>query len=417
MNSQIAADSPRTPWICCQVGAREHYAIPRALAAAGHEVKLLTDVWASPSANLWMPERWKQRKHPEISSDRVVSWNLDALRIRAYASVRRLSFWERVLLEDQWFQRRAAKWLHRHVPHMVQPPVVFAYSYAAREIFETAKELGCMTVLGQIDPGPVEMRLVQSLETKYGFTDCEWPHESYWNGWRQECRLADRVVVNSDWSREALIKEGMNSALIDVIPLAYEKPGDTSQSQVKTPSDFSRTRPLRVLFLGQINLRKGIKELAEAIKLLYSEPVEWTFVGSGNAQLVSELQTLPQAVVVGAIARNDVARFYQKADIFILPTHSDGFAITQLEAASYGLPVIASPYCGKVVIDGKNGLLLPEVSEVAIAAAVKRLLEKPEILTEMRSAQEKVSRLSIRQLGERLTSLNTTQQPKAPNHA
>ena len=52
------------------------------------------------------------------------------------------------------------------------------------------------------------------------------------------------------------------------------------------------------------------------------------------------------------------ARFYREADVFLFPTLSDGFGLTQLEAQAWRLPVIASRFCGDVVQDGVNGLLL-----------------------------------------------------------
>ena len=57
-----------------------------------------------------------------------------------------------------------------------------------------------------------------------------------------------------------------------------------------------------------------------------------------------------------------MSKFYKEADVFILPTLSDGFGLTQLEAQSWKLPVIASRHCGEVVRDGENGVVLEEVS-------------------------------------------------------
>jgi glycosyltransferase involved in cell wall biosynthesis len=54
----------------------------------------------------------------------------------------------------------------------------------------------------------------------------------------------------------------------------------------------------------------------------------------------------------------------------ILPTLSDGFAITQLEALAHGCPVIASSFCGEVVTPGRNGWLLPSLEPEAIAATI-----------------------------------------------
>ena len=44
----------------------------------------------------------------------------------------------------------------------------------------------------------------------------------YWTFWREECKLADRIVVNSEWSREGLVRGGVPAEKISIIPLAYE---------------------------------------------------------------------------------------------------------------------------------------------------------------------------------------------------
>ena len=79
----------------------------------------------------------------------------------------------------------------------------------------------------------------------------------------------------------------------------------------------------------------------------------------------------------GPVARKETAEKYKAADVFILPTLSDGFAITQLEAQAYGLPVISSKSCGGVVENGRNGIILEEPSAACIAAAIRECMVDP----------------------------------------
>jgi glycosyltransferase involved in cell wall biosynthesis len=71
--------------------------------------------------------------------------------------------------------------------------------------------------------------------------------------------------------------------------------------------------------------------------------------------------------------RSEVGSYYQAADLFILPTLSDGYALTQLEALSHGLPVMASECCGEAVTHGQNGWILEDLDPVTIAEAIKRV--------------------------------------------
>ena len=173
------------------------------LLACGCDVQLLTDFWAADRFRVFMPRRWRQRFHSDLSPGVVTAWNSSALGLQLKLAACQIPFWDRILATDSWFQRNAANHIARVTVVAGDVPVVFAYSYAAKGVFEAAKRLGCMTILGQIDPGPSEMRIVQELHAKHGVCRCQWPPQSYWDQWQQECELADAIVVNSDWSRQS----------------------------------------------------------------------------------------------------------------------------------------------------------------------------------------------------------------------
>ena len=377
-------------WLCCQLGAREHYAVPRALQRGGLLGRLVTDLWM----------RRVNRFHPELAGARVAARNFAALRFELKASLARENGWKLISQRNEWFQRQALAQLKR-TPSTNGNYTVFAYSYAARQIFKFARERGWRTVLGQIDPGPVEERIVAGLK------DEKWqpaPQE-YWDNWRRECALADRIVVNSRWSKDALLAEGVPAEKLHVIPVAYESRADAHAFQRLYPRAFSAERPLRVLFLGQINLRKGMRQLLEAVQLLSDEPVEFWFVGPTQIDVPQEWRLHPQCRWCGAAPRVEVDSYYRDADVFILPTLSDGFGLTQLEAQSWKLPVVASRYCGEVVRDGFNGVLLEEVSGEAIANVLRQFLVTPAKLSAMSVRSGVNEQFSLNSLASSLKAL------------
>jgi glycosyltransferase involved in cell wall biosynthesis len=78
--------------------------------------------------------------------------------------------------------------------------------------------------------------------------------------------------------------------------------------------------------------------------------------------------------------RADVARLYGAMDIFVLPSHREGFPRAPMEAAATGLPVLVSDErgCRETVIDGASGFLLPQRDPRALANAMLRLIrDKP----------------------------------------
>ena len=373
-------------WICCQLGAREHYAVPRALRLSGLLDELITDLWIRPGTLLHMSQkRLTGRFHPDLAGARVLAPNIPALTFELKASLARENGWTLISRRNEWFQQQAVSQLARN--HNGNH-TVFAYSYAAKKIFEFARARGWRTVLGQIDPGPTESA-----------------PKAYWDNWRDECSLADQILVNSNWSRDALIAEGVAAEKIRVIPLAYEAANDASSFRRHYPRAFSAERPLRVLFLGQVSLRKGVAQLLEAVKLLLREHVEFWFVGPMQISVPQELKLHPTVRWFGVVPRNSVESYYRDADVFIFPTLSDGFGLTQLEAQAWKLPVIASRYCGEVVRDEVNGIVLEEVSGEAIAEVIRGLLRSPEKLSAMSVRSGVDERFSLTTLASSLRQL------------
>ena len=87
---------------------------------------------------------------------------------------------------------------------------------------------------------------------------------------------------------------------------------------------------------------------------------EFWFVGALEVPIPAELRDHPHVHWIGHVRRSETSKFYRNSDVFVFPTFSDGFGLTQLEAQAWKLPIIATKYCGDVVEDGRNGWLLTE---------------------------------------------------------
>jgi glycosyltransferase involved in cell wall biosynthesis len=389
-------------WICCQLGAREHYAVARALHRRNILDLLLTDAWVRPGDLLGNLEpRLRARFHADLAKANIQAWNLGSFAFELRARLAGLRNWRRTTARNYWFQKVAVARLSQ-IGSIGRSRTLMAYSYAALKIFRLARARGWRTVLGQIDAGPPEERIVARLYEKNPNYRGQWerPPPGYWADWREECALADRIVVNSMWSQAALVAEGVPSAKIKVVPLAYDEPKATVTFRREYPTVFGPSRPLRVLFLGQVNLRKGIGPLLDAIRLLRGEPIKFTFVGPIQLSIPADLRDDPNICWVGSVPRENTAQFYQEADIFLFPTFSDGFGLTQLEAQAWKLPVVATKYCGDVVEDGRNGLLLREVTGCAIAASIRRCLAEPVRLRELSANSTPIDRFGLASVGE-----------------
>jgi glycosyltransferase involved in cell wall biosynthesis len=398
-------------WICCHLGAREHYAVPRALARVRRLRALITDAWVRPGTPLaQLPagfvRRLAERGHADLGAAEVREFTLSLLAQEVEWRLQRKRGWDLMIARNEWFQRRAAEALPDLGPASGST-TVFAHSYSALEIFRSAKARGWTTVLGQIDPGEEHFNIVRRLSDaapQYGPPPPA-PPAGYFVAWREECALADRIVVNSEWSREAVIKSGVDGGKIRVQAIPYED--HAVPAAPDAPDGFSAGRPLRLLFVGSLTVAKGVPELLRAMALLADAPVTLTLVGP-LAMVLPPDARLPSIRVAGSVPRGEVARYYAAGDVLVFPSHSDGFGMAQIEARAAGLPIIASRHCGRVVEDGVTGALLPEVTAEAIARAVGGIVSTPRVLREWSAAMVRAERPTLESFGRYLSEVAAT---------
>jgi glycosyltransferase involved in cell wall biosynthesis len=266
-----------------------------------------------------------------------------------------------------------------------------------------------------MDPNRVEVELVYAEEKNWpgwALQPVQVPEE-YFGRREQEWALADRVVVNSEFSRRALLQQGVSPEKLAVIPLCYEAKNESGNNWSVAEDEnvslkISTAMPLRVLFLGQVILRKGIQYLLAAARQLERDPIHFDVVGPIGISPAAILSAPSNVTFHGRTGRDQAAAWYQRSHVFVLPTLSDGFAITQLEAMAHGLPVIATPNCGEVVSDGVDGFVVLPRDVEALAQAFRKYLASLELIkTQRAAALVKARQFTLHRLAENLARLET----------
>lgn len=401
--------TPPPSWICCQLGAREHYAVPRALHRLGRLGLMVTDTWTRPGSPLahlpgGLLQRMAERSHPDLRSAEIRHLTPSLIRHELGWRLTRRAGWDLLMARNEWFQSGVVGVLPEYPGVRA---IVFAHSYSALRIFRYARRRGWTTVLGQIDPGQEHFAIVRRLSEaspQYGPAP-PGPPAHYFEQWREECALADHIVVNSDWSRQAVIRAGIDAAKLQVLPLAYEAPAPLASGPHAYPDHFSSERPLRLLFVGTVSVVKGVAQLLEAMTRLADAPVALTLVGERAMEIPEAWSGLPGVTFAGAVPRGEMARYYMESDALVFPSHSDGFGMAQVEAQASGLPIIASPFAGRVVEADVTGVLLSEVSGPAIEAVVRGLLSEPSRLARYSQHALAAGGTGLIQLGEALVKV------------
>lgn len=230
-------------------------------------------------------------------------------------------------------------------------------------------------------------------------TYCRW-HSRHILPW--VLASADKVVVTSrDYAESGMLAPFINrwpDKFIDIplganVAIFHPQPRDSALvSQWVLPSD--QPVILFVAALDPAHYFKGLHLLLPVLRRL-NQPATLLVVGRGalrpqyEAQ-ARELGITDQIRFVGYVSDFDLARYYNLADVFILPSTdiSEAFGLVYVEAMACGKPVIGPRFPGvrTVIDDGINGLLIDPGNEDDVVRALDELLTDPALRQHMGQA-------------------------------
>lgn len=181
----------------------------------------------------------------------------------------------------------------------------------------------------------------------------------------EESKKADFHIVASQFSKMSVMYNGFDESRIVVAPY-----GVNNTSFKPWEKDYEHG--LKVLFVGEINQRKGIAQILEAAKKLHDKNIEFNLVGLGR-DYCSELYAPYEKYVNfrGRVSFEDLQMYYGTSHIFVFPSMGEGFGLVLLEALAAGLPLITSKNCGgpDIIEEGYNGFTID-------AGSTEQLIEK-----------------------------------------
>lgn len=271
------------------------------------------------------------------------------------------------------------------------PQAVYAFTHVALESLRWAKQRGIPTFLENVNVHLGDMREALVAEARrYGCGVYRgYPTSKQVARGSAEFEIADHIRVCSDLSKKEMVARGVPADKIEVLPLpinlASFRPASNSETSVG---------PLRLCFVGSLDLRKGFVPLLRAIRKLSPDAVSLEFVGNTGDSCSKRLLEQERTGLNVVVGPGDPRPAFARADVFVLPSLEDGFGIVVPEAMASGLPVIVTDRCGAAewVRPGETGWIVPagdvEALASALREAIRRRAELPELGRAARASVE-----------------------------
>lgn len=389
-------------FIVIQMGARMHYAVPALLASRGMLDRVYLDAHADLRSIRGLERLWPKSFQPKALR-RLMGHRLPAEIPRDRVE----SYFARTVMD-----RCGLGSVEDHIRRQIlkhgfgRADSLYSFINGDLEIVTQAKRSGLQVVHEQISTPDVGLIMHQERETYPGI-ETQDPLALIETGIsrdQEQWRLADRILVASTFVHDRTLAMGATPNKVFLVPYGV-------------PATWLEERPTpkigRVLCVGKVGLLKGNHYLAAAERQLNRRGFHYEFRVVGPVRRdVASLPLFQGPTYIGQVPRNEVRREFLTADVFVLPTLSEGCALVHLEALACGVPVITTPNCGSVVRDGIEGFIVPIRDPVALADRIQELVEGRQLRESMsQRARARAKDFTWSRYGERLLNAITHEQP------
>ena len=190
-----------------------------------------------------------------------------------------------------------------------------------------------------------------------------------------EYNEADAIAVPSTFAKRTFIERGFPDKKLIVNPYGVDL------LRFSPTTEVPNHRTIRILFVGQVSIRKGVPDLITAFAQL-CDKTELLLVGPIEPIMQKLLSTMPmeRVQVRGAVPAEALPDIYREADIFCLPSLEEGLPLVLLQAMASGLPIAATPETGAedIIADGKEGRIVSANNHEALHGILEAMVSDAE---------------------------------------
>jgi len=253
----------------------------------------------------------------------------------------------------------------------------------------------------------------------------------------QEYELADYIMTLSEFAYQSFVKWGVpKHKLLKVtcgMDVEFFLPARTLRDATYVAPQGERPKPrlhisddnkqwilnqvqddkrqkFRVIFVGLLNLRKGVQYLIQAWNKLNlpEEQTELLLVGNLAQDLKLVLQNMPlkkNIIFYGSTSRENLRDLYGSSSVFVLPSVEDGFGMVMGEAMASGLPVICTTNTGgpDIITDQEHGFIIPAQDSDMLSEKIGWCYNNQETCKLMgKNGQEQIKKFTWDAYGEKV---------------
>jgi glycosyltransferase involved in cell wall biosynthesis len=278
--------------------------------------------------------------------------------------------------------------------HIEKCDILHAWNHPIKCI-EKAKKSGAIIVKEGASSHPLtQYKILKSEFSKYKII--YEPSKKALDRNLKEIKLADYIFVPSDFVYKSYIENKVPKEKLIKIPFGADL-------KKFTPNKEKSDDKFRAVFVGQIQLRKGVQYLLKA----------WHKLNIENSELILRGRIHPDAKKIVDYYRNkinivtpghgDPRKDYANSDIFVFPSLEEGSALVSYEAMASGLPVIVTFNTGSIARDKKDGFIIPIRDSDALAKKIKYFYDNPAEVKRMgKNARKQAEKYSWQNYGENI---------------
>jgi colanic acid/amylovoran biosynthesis glycosyltransferase len=211
----------------------------------------------------------------------------------------------------------------------------------------------------------------------------------WWGGaMREKFSEAEFTMTHTKWVLEEIRRRfpelGENQAIRGSIGV------DTASwtPALRRPRDMSESQAFRIITVGRLTESKGHDTLLAAVEQLIKEGRDITLRLIGEGPQRKELEDRASSLIaggrakfLGSLAEHQIQAEMRSADAFVLASHSEALGVVYMEAMAAGVPTIGTSAggVGEIITSEEDGLLVPPKDVEALAAAIVRLMDDPQL--------------------------------------